>query len=152
MPRLVLYMGCVPSKALSEDKPLFSSYCDRIVWDVLVICDYSSCTCVVLINWTPSCSHHVVSVNDYYFYCLLLLSGDVVLNPCPAKFPCVVRHFPVSSDQCTLSCDECGLWCHCKCCSVNKAQYESFQVQFDFAWTCSSCLSKNLPFHSFKFA
>jgi len=38
-------------------------------------------------------------------------------------------------------------WCHCKCCSVSKAQYESFQVQFDFSWTCPSCLSKKIPFH-----
>jgi len=109
MPRLVIWLGLcalVFVKTSSEDKPLFSSYCDRIVWDVLVICDYSSCTHVALINWTPNCRRHIVSVNDYYFYCLLLLSGDVALNTGPVKFPCVVFHFSVRSNQCALSCDE----------------------------------------------
>jgi len=49
-----------------------------------------------------------VSYNDYYHYCLLLLSGDVALNPGPVKFPCVVCHFPVRSNQCALLCDECA--------------------------------------------
>ena len=102
-------------------------------------------------NWTfwlgNLSRRHVVSSNDY-LWCLLLLSGDVALNPGPMKFPCVVCHFPVRSNQCALSCDDCGLWCHCRCCSVSRAQYQSFQLQSDFNWTCPSCLSKTLPLFS----
>jgi len=93
------------------------------------------------------CRCHVVSFNDYYHYCLLLLNGDAVLNPGPVKLPCAVCHFPVRLNQHALSCDECGQCCHCKCCSVNKDQYQSFQVQSAFNWFCPSCLSGTLPFH-----
>jgi len=37
--------------------------------------------------WSKTlCRRHVMSFNDYYHYCLLLLSGDVALNPGPLSF------------------------------------------------------------------
>ena len=101
-------------------------------------------------NWMLLLSQHRRDVNSgsgYYLYYLLLLSGDVALNPGQVRFPCVVCHFPVRSNQRALLCDDCGFWCHCKCCSVSKAQYHCFQLQKHFSWTCPSCLSKALPFH-----
>ena len=84
------------------------------------------------------------------FY-LLLLSGDISLNPGPVRYPCAVCHLSVRSNQRALLCDECGLWCHCKCCGVSKGQYQSYQSLSCFTWLCQSCLSRNLPFYNCSF-
>jgi len=87
-----------------------------------------------------------VSCTLRYF---LFLSGDI--NPNPGRLwqhPCAVCGISVRSNQRIILCDGCGLWCHCRCCGVDKVQYDCFQVQVDFSWVCPSCLSKTLPFNN----
>jgi len=57
----------------------------------------------------------------------------------------------VRSNQCALLCDDCGLWCHCKCCGVDGAQYNNFQLQVDFNGICPFCLGKSLPYNNCSF-
>ena len=90
------------------------------------------------------------SIGTLLFY-LLLLSGDVSPNPGPVRFPCAVCHLPVRSNQRALLCDECGLWCHCTCCGVDKGQYQSYQSLSCFNWLCPRCLNYCLPFHDCSF-
>ena len=78
---------------------------------------------------------------------LILVCGDVALNPGPAKYPCTVCTLAVRSNQRALLCDNCNLWIHCTCCGVGKAQYCSYQQQEDFSWMCPSCLTAHMPFH-----
>ena len=82
---------------------------------------------------------------------LLLLSGDVALNPGPAKYPCGMCNLAVKANERALLCDQCGLWVHCRCCGVDKHQYQLYQTKEEFSWVCPCCLARGLPFHDCSF-
>ena len=46
---------------------------------------------------------------------LVLLAGDVSLNPGPIIDPCAVCKKGCRRNQCAIQCDECDLWYHAKC-------------------------------------
>ena len=72
-----------------------------------MVCDYSQ-TCVVLINWKNS--------GLAYFAVLLLLCGDISLNPGPSDvFPCGVCSTEVLDDAAAVCCDSCDCWIHVSC-------------------------------------
>ena len=48
----------------------------------------------------------------HYWYWLILLAGDVEMNPGPARFPCTVCGKSVRRNQHAVSCDRCEMWTH----------------------------------------
>ena len=56
---------------------------------------------------------------------VLLLSGDVQLNPGPIRYPCGVEACgkPVKSNQKGIQCDGCFSWFHTKC-----IKFENFEI------------------------
>ena len=83
-----------------------------------------------------------------FTFCLLLLSGDIHLNPGPTKHPCSVCRRPVKVNQCAIECDRCMLWTHCNCCGVDNKAYETLLLtDSDFTWICPVCIDKTLPFY-----
>lgn len=44
--------------------------------------------------------------------CLIVLSGDVEVNPGPCKYPCTMCSRPVRNNQEGVQCDGCDLWTH----------------------------------------
>ncbi|XP_057295887.1 uncharacterized protein LOC130624320 [Hydractinia symbiolongicarpus] len=83
-----------------------------------------------------------------YFYFLILLSGDICLNPGPVKYPCSSCLKPVAKTHKALSCDKCGLWAHKKCERISDKKYQQFMKtpEDKLFFVCSPCLSRNLPF------
>ena len=73
--------------------------------------------------------------------CCVLLSGDVHLNPGPAKHPCTACSNPVKRNQQRLQCNTCNLWCHASCESI-------LNVSNPQTWMCHSCMSIKLPHFS----
>ena len=79
---------------------------------------------------------------------LLLLSGDVALNPGPGagpriwKYPCGTCQKPVKSNQRGLQCDSCGLWSHLNCLPdaihVTLHEYDKLS-SVDENWYCYRC-------------
>ena len=57
------------------------------------------------------CPHHTLP-NGFW---LLLLAGDVELNPGPVRFPCTVCQKPVKCNQRGIQCSICDNWTHAKC-------------------------------------
>ena len=53
---------------------------------------------------------------------LVLLSGDVSLNPGPMTDPCVVCKKGCRRNQRAVQCDECDLWCHAKCAGITNEE------------------------------
>ena len=49
------------------------------------------------------------SIPRIVLFCLLLLSGNIVLNPGPLKYQCAVCNLAVKANQWALLCDQCGL-------------------------------------------
>ena len=80
------------------------------------------------------------------YYWLLLLSGDIELNPGPVKFPCTICKNPVKKNQRGLCCDVCNLWTHARCCRVSNDQYNQLSLDCINDWLCPACVSDELPF------
>ena len=55
------------------------------------------------------------SIKKFNFTLILMLSGDVSLNPGPVRHPCVGCARPVKCNQQVLMCDFCDKWVHRKC-------------------------------------
>lgn len=69
---------------------------------------------------------------------LLIISGDVALNPGPVKCPCGGCARPVGKNHRAIYCDSCYFWWHIKCASVSPETYRSLG-ESDDPWTCKSC-------------
>ena len=76
--------------------------------------------------------------NFDYFLILLLLSGNVELNPGPRtpKFPCGVCHKACTWKQQAVACDECDVWYHKDCLTMNTKIYNNLN---NVSWYCCAC-------------
>ena len=80
-------------------------------------------------------------------YWLLLLSGDIEVNPGPSRYPCTSCCKPVRSNQQGIFCNRCELWTHARCCGVSKEAYDKLSREGENCqWWCPQCLSSELPF------
>ena len=70
---------------------------------------------------------------------ILLLSGDVELNPGPTNYPCTVCGEGVRSRG--VFCTQCGLWVHPKCENISNTEYKKLSKipPKEFNFTCYSC-------------
>lgn len=84
---------------------------------------------------------------DTFFVNLVLLCGDMSLNPGPGeKHPCAVYDKPVKSNQTAIQCDYCDRWHHAQGCEINNLVYDTV-CDLDNAVskvTTSSCFPKIL--------
>ena len=69
---------------------------------------------------------------------LLLLSGDIELNPGPIKFPCGICQNAVRDGMRAVCCDECDVWYHVKCYSISNAVYKTLKNSSK-SWICCQC-------------
>ena len=81
-----------------------------------------------------------------YLSILLLLSGDVALNPSPHwKYPCATCGKPVKADQDGLFCEVCMIWNHRLCVGMSIDDYFNWG-QIEEGWVCPKCSREALPF------
>ena len=74
---------------------------------------------------------------------LVLLAGDVSLNPGPIIDPCAVCKKGCRRNQRAVQCDECDLWYHAKCTGITNEDYKSI-AQPRANWSCNDCLFPGL--------
>ena len=74
---------------------------------------------------------------------LVLLSGDISLNPGPITDPCVVCKKGCRRNQRAVQWDECDLWCHAKYAGITNEKYENI-AQPGANWSCIVCLFPGL--------
>ena len=65
-------------------------------------------------------NHHIFS------RCLLLLSGDIEINPGP-EFSCPVCKKKIALRHRVLCCYKCNTWVHKKCSDISERQYKSIK-------------------------
>ena len=77
------------------------------------------------------------------FYLLIMQSGDVEINPGPAKYPCGICEKNVGWNAKAIQCDCCDVWFHVKCANIGP---ESFKVlnKTEVTWICTHCGIPNL--------
>ena len=83
---------------------------------------------------------------------LLILSGDVALNPGPG-YSCGVCSVNVEDCDRAILCDMCETWYHVSCDPlISDSQYDAFvQSPNDVPWFCSRCVQIGDTPASFKF-
>ena len=69
---------------------------------------------------------------------LLVLGGDIEINPGPTKYPCKICNKPVAKSHRALQCDECDKWVHIKCGNVTPIEYETLGAS-SAVWICHLC-------------
>ena len=77
----------------------------------------------------------------------LYISGDIDVNPGPDE--CSVCNKRVARNHRAVNCDNCNMWCHIKCASINPSEYKIYQNLSSFSWWCPRCLWSSLPFATF---
>ena len=78
----------------------------------------------------------------YVILSLLMLNGNVELNPEPIKFLCGFCHKQERRNQRAVCCDSCDLWYHTKCIRMPLEVYNGLNNLFT-SWICSRCGSSN---------
>ena len=74
---------------------------------------------------------------------IIILGGDIQLNPGPVKYPCGVCDRPVARNHRGLECDDCQCWVHIRCGEVTTKEYENMLHQGNFTWICPKCALPN---------
>ena len=88
---------------------------------------------------------------------LLLLSGDIHINPGPraknsSVFPCGLCEYPVTWSCKGVACDDCSIWFHQSCIELCSADFELLNHS-NIQWKCYKCNSINcdsFTFHSYE--
>ena len=98
----------------------------------------------------PSC---YLSSKQIIFF-IILLAGDVQSNPGPAPqmvYPCGFCERPVNWSTAGVCCDECDVWHHKSCLSLNSSEFIKL-TNTSLSWNCFRCGHQNLncfTYHSF---
>ena len=103
--------------------------------------------------WKPLLSVSKPSKTNPLWIIMLLLSGDVEVNPGPeTKWPCGICQYPVTWSQEGVACDGCELWHHKSFISLCSDDFQLLE-RSNVAWKCCKCHSINcdtFTFHSFE--
>ncbi|CAG2239474.1 PLG [Mytilus edulis] len=83
-------------------------------------------------------NYKISNSQSYYCCILLLLSGDVSINPGPTKFPCGSCGKAVRKNQKGILCDGCTQWFHVKCIELPLDEYTELSKSTD-DWYCKTC-------------
>ena len=81
--------------------------------------------------------------------CLLLLSGDIEINPGP-EFSCPVCQKKIALRHRVLCCYKCNTWVHKKCTDITEHRYKSIKNnEIGIYFDCERCnFAEELPFFS----
>lgn len=74
---------------------------------------------------------------------ILIISGDISLNPGPVKNPCGLCHRPVAKNHRAIYmiyCESCYCWWHIKCANITPTDYKMWG-NTDDPWVCPECNS-----------
>ena len=69
---------------------------------------------------------------------VLLMSGDVESNPGPhpSMYPCSICELGVNWSRLAVCCDNCDIWYHKSCISMNSQEYDRIETT---DWNCFAC-------------
>ena len=85
---------------------------------------------------------------------VLLLSGDIQLNPGPrmARFPCGLCGKNVNSNHKAMECEDCEVWYHTRCVGMKDILYQVHKQHNSYSWICCQCGLRNFSSSMFDIA
>ena len=108
-----------------------------------ILTSHSLCTNTgYLTNSHRLYKHEVPQHHSARTLMVLLLSGDVESNPGPhpSMYPCGICELGVTWSRLAVCCDNCDIWYHKSCISMNSQEYDRIETT---DWNCFACNSKN---------
>ena len=78
-------------------------------------------------------------------YCLIILAGDIEINPGPGRYPCTVCERPVKSKHKAVECSRCEKWTHDISGGISPGEIARLNEEKDDLWYCPDCLIEQLP-------
>lgn len=80
------------------------------------------------------------SKSTFLISILLILSGDVEMNPGPRqpKYPCKICSKAVKNNDSAMRCDNCEIWVHNLCSGISTHTYETMKNS-SCTWICPAC-------------
>ena len=69
---------------------------------------------------------------------LLIIGGDIQMNPGPVKYPCGICSAAVKQRDPAVCCDQCGNWVHNRCSGFSAHIYDQMKDTSGM-WICPSC-------------
>ena len=82
--------------------------------------------------------YNVISFNRTVLRALLMVCGDIALNPGPTKNPCGTCYKPVARHHRAILCEACLYWFHIKCENISPNDYIKLGECTE-PWICSTC-------------
>ena len=81
---------------------------------------------------------------------LVILAGDVSMNPGPVRDPCGICSKGCRVNQRAVQCDECDVWYHSKCLGLTGEEFMNL-AKPDANWSCMVCLFPQTDFMESEF-
>ena len=70
---------------------------------------------------------------------LLILSGDISLNPGPIRYQCGICGKAVRENQQATECEECEVWFHQAYLDINDSNFKILEEHPSYVWLCCNC-------------
>ena len=77
-----------------------------------------------------------------FFQILILLSGDIAMNPGPSSYPCSKCNTGVGSGA--VLCNSCNKWIHSKCEGLSRSQVIALSRTANLNFTCCVCRCRDI--------
>ena len=78
---------------------------------------------------------------------IILVCGDIQLNPGPSSCKCSMCRGPVRDDQDAIFCEVCLIWNHRSCVNMSVNEYYHWS-EIDDGWVCpTECKKETFPFY-----
>lgn len=108
---------------------------------IIKLCSFSAIYHInyATIQHSKPTTQPVYRSKDVITVIILLLSGDIQLNPGPVQFPCSVCQKAVAKNHRALQCDSCDTWTHIKCDGITPKEYKLYQNHTNPSYNCPTC-------------
>ena len=145
IPKLIIFLLTI-SEELNEKR---KSAIDTIENNEIVLGCHSSLGNDALLQQYKLYALSELKYRNHETFCrfLLLLSGDIELNPGP-DFSCVICKKSIPLRYRVLCCYNCDSWVHKKCAKISETKYKSIKMkETGYYFDCHRCnYAKEMPF------
>jgi len=145
IPKLIIFLLAI-SEELNEKR---KSHINKIGKNEIILDNNFSLKCDTLLHQYKLYALSKLKYKNHETFCkyLLLLSGDIELNPGP-DFSCAICKKSIPLRYRVLCCHNCKSWLHKKCANISETQYKSIKMKdTEFYFDCHKCnYAKEMPF------
>ena len=92
----------------------------------------------------------VPSNHGLFTLSLLILSGDISLNPGPLRYPCEICGQAVGKTRRAIMCKECSVWFYQACSYIKDFNFKTLEKHPSYVRSCCNCGLKSFSSSMFS--